>query len=77
MHQTEALLGILIGCKDERAKGLLADLSKVSLGALNPWPRFIFFAVRHVFGVIPTVNFLLSLRSDGSDIHSRIPLLEK
>jgi hypothetical protein len=38
MHQTEALLGILIECKDERAKGLLADLSKVSLGVLKYGP---------------------------------------
>jgi len=31
LHQTEALLGILIGTADERAQSLLQDLSKVSL----------------------------------------------
>lgn len=31
MHQTEALLGILIGSNDERARTLLEDLAKVCL----------------------------------------------
>lgn len=55
LHQTEALIGILLSSKDSRAKTLLADLSEVGIIVCALHPVHIPVAP----SVVPTMNSII------------------
>jgi hypothetical protein len=81
LHQTEALLGIIIASKDPRAQSLLSDIGKVRyyvypplhpclLPNGGPFFNLVWFALNHSFRALPHP---LTLVSDNSPLTSVVP----